>query len=91
VAVAQGETGLAAARMTYAGCVFEAYGYSNRGYHIFLAGGLRRGPRDSEREEQDLVTQVFPISEVERMIRSGEIKDSTTIAALGLLRLKGLV
>jgi len=95
MAVAQGElreeTGLAAARMTYAGHLFEAYGYSNQGYHIFLATGLRRGAGSLEREEQDLVTQVFPISEVERMIRNGEIKDSTTIAALSLLRLKGLL
>jgi hypothetical protein len=28
---------------------------------------------------------------VERMIRGGEIKEATTIAALGLLRLKGLL
>jgi NAD(P)-dependent dehydrogenase (short-subunit alcohol dehydrogenase family) len=41
-------------------------------------------------EEQDLVTQDFALSEVERMIRDGEIKDATTVAALGLLRLKGL-
>jgi ADP-ribose pyrophosphatase len=85
------ETGLAAARMTYAGHLFEAYGYANQGYHIFVATGLRRGEDDREREEQDLLTQEFPLSEVERMIREGEIKDSTTVAALGLLRLKGLL
>jgi len=85
------ETGLDAARMTYAGHLFEAYGYSNQGYHIFLATDLRRDGADLEREEQDLVTRVFPMSEVERMMRDGEIKDGTTIAALGLLRLKGLL
>jgi ADP-ribose pyrophosphatase len=42
-------------------------------------------------EEQDLVTQVFPLHEVERMIRDGEIKDATTVAAFGLLRLKSLL
>ena len=31
------------------------------------------------------------LAEVERMIREGEIKDATTVAALGLLRLKGLL
>jgi len=36
------------------------------------------------------VTQDFAQSEVERMIRDGEIKDATTVA-LGLLRLKGLL
>jgi hypothetical protein len=38
-----------------------------------------------------LVTQQFPLSEVERMIRESEIKDGTTVATLGLLRLKGLL
>ena len=36
------ETGLDAAKMTYVGHLFEACGYSNQGYHIFLATGLRR-------------------------------------------------
>src|SRR6516165_1247944 len=85
------ETGLVAARMTYAGHLFEAPGYATQGYHIFLATGLQRTEDDREREEQDLVTREFPLSEVERMIREGEIKDSTTVAALGLLRLKGLL
>jgi ADP-ribose pyrophosphatase len=42
-------------------------------------------------KEQDLVTRDFALSEVERMVRDGEIKDATTVAALGLLRLKGLL
>ena len=85
------ETGIDAAQMIYAGHLFEACGYSNQGFHIFLATGLRRGNADLEREEQDLVTREFTLSEVERMIRDGEIKDATTIAAFGLLRLKGLL
>ena len=58
---------------------------------IFLATGLRHGDADPDHEEQDLVTRDFALSEVERMIRDGEIKDGTTVAALGLLRLKGLL
>jgi ADP-ribose pyrophosphatase len=85
------ETGLDAAKMTYVGHLFEACGYSNQGYHIFLATGLRLGDADPEHEEQDLVTGEFTLSEVERMIRDGEIKDATTVAALGLLRLKDLL
>lgn len=34
------------------------------------------------------MTQDFALSEVERMIRDGEFKEATTVAALGLLRLK---
>jgi 8-oxo-dGTP pyrophosphatase MutT (NUDIX family) len=85
------ETGLDAAEMVHAGHLFEAYGYATQGYHVFLATGLRRGGADREREEQDLVTRVFALAEVERMIRDGEIRDATTVAALGLLRLKGLL
>jgi ADP-ribose pyrophosphatase len=85
------ETGLHAAQMTYVGHLFEACGYANQGYHIFLATGLRHGDLDREREEQDLVTQDFALLEVERMIRDGEIKDATTVAAFGLSRLKGLL
>jgi hypothetical protein len=33
----------------------------------------------------------FPLIEVEQMILDGTIKDATTIAALGLIRMKGLV
>jgi ADP-ribose pyrophosphatase len=63
----------------------------NQGFHIFRATGLRHGEAKRGHEEQDLVTQYFALSEVERMIRDGEIKDATTVAALGLLRLKGLL
>lgn len=77
--------------MIYAGHLFEAYGYSNQGYHVYLATGLRRDDADRDHEEQDLVTREFPLLEVERTIRDGEIKDATTVAAFGLLRLKGLV
>jgi ADP-ribose pyrophosphatase len=85
------ETGLEAALMTYIGHLFEACGYANQGFHIFLATGLKHGEANLGHEEQDLVTQDFALSEVERMIRDGEIKDAVTVAALGLLRLKGLL
>jgi ADP-ribose pyrophosphatase len=81
------ETGLIAARMAYAGHLFEAYGYSDQGYHIYVATGLQRGEVDLDHEEQDLVSRAFPLPEVERMIRDGEIKDATTVAVFGLLRL----
>jgi ADP-ribose pyrophosphatase len=85
------ETGLIAARMVHAGHLFEAYGYSNQGYHIYVATGLQRGEAVLDHEEQDLVSRAFPLPEVERMIRDGEIgeiKDGTTVAVFGLLRLR---
>ncbi len=48
------ETGLDAAHMTYIGHLFEACGYADQGYHIFLATGLRHGDAEREHEEQDL-------------------------------------
>lgn len=95
LAVARGEleeeTGLLASEMTYGGHLFQGYGYASQGYHIFLAKNLRRDRAKPELEEQDLVTSVFDASEVERMVLEGEIKDATTVAALGLLRLKKLL
>jgi ADP-ribose pyrophosphatase len=85
------ETGLEAARMVHAGELFESYGCSNQRFNVFLATGLRGGAASREPSEQDMVSRDFPLAEVERMIRDGKIKDGTTVAAFGLLRLKGLL
>ena len=85
------ETGLEAAEMVHGGRLFEAYGYATQAYDIFLATGLRRVAVVREHEEQDLVSGVFALAEVERMMRDGEIRDGLTVASLGLLRLKGLL
>jgi ADP-ribose pyrophosphatase len=85
------ETGLDATEVSHAGHLFQGYGYSTQGYHVYLAKGLRRIEVIREVEEQDLVTRPFKISEVEEMVRGGLIKDATTVAAMGLLRLKGLL
>jgi ADP-ribose pyrophosphatase len=86
----QEETGLLAERMTAAGHLLQAYGYATQGYHVFLARDLRPAARKLDHEEQGLITRCFSGSELTRMIRDGEIKDATTVAALGLLQLKGL-
>jgi ADP-ribose pyrophosphatase len=85
------ETGLDAAKMTYAGHLFQGYGYATQGYHIFLAQTLRRGELALDHEEQGLVTRLFSPTAVVSMIQAGEIKDATTVAALGLLRINGLL
>ncbi|MBF9232359.1 NUDIX hydrolase [Microvirga sp. BT350] len=85
------ETGLTARTMLHIGHLFECYGYSTQGYHIYLAQGLEAGDAAREREEQDMISRAFPIAEVDAMILEGAIKDAATVAALGLLRLKGLL
>ena len=85
------ETGLSAETMLHAGYLFECYGYSTQGFHIYLAQGLRVGEADREQSEQDLISRAFPLDEVLAMVLNGTIKDAATAAALGLLRLKGLL
>jgi ADP-ribose pyrophosphatase len=84
------ETGLTAETMRHMGHLFECYGYSEQGFHIYLAEGLRAGEASREPEERGMISRAFPVAEVMDMIFDGRIKDAATIAALGLLRFKGL-
>lgn len=83
------ETGLTAERMIHVGHLFESYGFATQGFDIYLAQGLIPGEPDREQSEQDMVSRAFSIEEVMAMIAQGTIKDAATVAALGLLRLKG--
>ena len=85
------ETGLAADEMMYVGQLFEAYRYSTQRCHIFLARGLHPLLTDLDPEEQGLISRGFATEAVIDMIVRGEIKDAATVAAFGLLRLKGLL
>lgn len=95
VEVARGElaeeTGLRAGRMEEAGRLYPLYGTVTQSFRIFLASELTPGEARPEHSEQDLVTMSVPLAEFERMIVDGSIKDAGTVAAFGLLRLKGLV
>lgn len=82
------ETGLTAKKLSLVGHLFQAYGYSTQGFHVFLATDLHEGEQQLDSEEEGLVSRAFAISEFENMILSGEIKDATTIAAYGLIKLK---
>lgn len=84
------ETGLEAAHISHAGHLFQAYGYATQGYHIFVARGLNKGFKASSHEEQDLVSRLFSADAVIGAIGEGRIKDATTVATLGFLRLQSL-
>ena len=86
----QEETGLLAGRMTYAGRLLPAYGYATQGFHVFLAEDLRLGRSSPECEEQGLISRLFAPGEFVAMITGGIIVDAATVAAFGLLKLKGL-
>ena len=85
------ETGLEAASMTHVGHLFLAYGYSTQGYDVFVARQLKQLDPRMDAEEHGLVARAFDLRTVEEMIATGLIKDATTVAAFGLLRLKCLL
>lgn len=85
------ETGIEADHLTHAGSLFLAYGFATPRSHVFLATGLHQGAAAPEHTEQDMIARAFDLAEVERMIRDGVIRDASTVAALGLLRLKGML
>lgn len=85
------ETGLISDSLQYVGHVFQAYGYSNQGFHVFLATSLTSSVQDLDAEEEGLITESFSLEEFESMIVSGHIKDATTISAYALVKMKNLL
>ncbi|MCT2586355.1 NUDIX hydrolase [Actinophytocola sp. S1-96] len=82
------ETGFTADRLERLGYLNCAQGFTGQGYHVFLATGLTPGPARREVEEQDMRQRWFPRTEVERMLRDGEITDDSTLAAYLLLTMR---
>ena len=85
------ETGLVAARMERVATLFQGAGYSNQKGHVFVAGGLAATAAAREATEQDMVARAFPLAEVEAMIGDGRIGCMVTVAAIGLLRIRGIL
>ncbi|MBL4927130.1 NUDIX domain-containing protein [Fuscibacter oryzae] len=85
------ETGLIAGTLRHIGHLFQAPGFSAQGFDVFLATDLTQGQTELEVTESDLIADAFPWPEVQRMIAAGEITDAATIAALGLLLVRGLL
>lgn len=83
------ETGLSAARLEECGRVYLAAGFCDQAYAVVLASALTRGAEAREATEEDLVARDFALPEIEAMLREGVIRDATTLAAFGLLRLQG--
>jgi ADP-ribose pyrophosphatase len=75
------ETGLAAAKMTFLGTLWVAYGFLRQKMHVFVATGLTEAGTDRDAEEHDLVLRTASIAEFEQMLLDGTIRDSCTVAA----------
>jgi ADP-ribose pyrophosphatase len=82
------ETGLKARSVSQIGHLYEAYGYSNQGFDVFLAENFTKTTQNLEASEAGMEVRKFSQAELERMIENGEVKDAPTIAAYGLLRIK---
>jgi 8-oxo-dGTP pyrophosphatase MutT (NUDIX family) len=80
------ETGIQAGIMTPLGYLFEAYGYSNQGFHVFLATDLTPGTSQLDAEEVGLVTHWFSETEVWQLLSDGRFKDAASVAALALFQ-----
>jgi hypothetical protein len=78
------ETGLVAARMTYLGWLWIAYGFARQKQHVFLASRLTESEREPDAEEHDLVVRSYAVEEFEEMMRKGAIRDNSTLSAWGL-------
>jgi 8-oxo-dGTP pyrophosphatase MutT (NUDIX family) len=85
------ETGLVAASMVSVGRLFPSYGFATHAFDLFLATGLSHLGARLEPEEEGLISKPFPVASMERMIIDGTIRDGVTVAAFGLLRLKGIL
>ena len=85
------ETGLVADTVAQVGRLYLAYGFCTQAYDVFVATGLTQGERALDAEELGLVSAFVPVTELEERIKAGEVVDASTVAAFGLLRLKGLI
>jgi 8-oxo-dGTP pyrophosphatase MutT (NUDIX family) len=85
------ETGLTAARLDRVAEIAPAPALIAQTGVLFLATGLTPGPQALEATEQDLVARPMPVAEALGLALDGGLRDSATIACLGLLRLKGLI
>lgn len=85
------ETGLRARKLTHLGHLFEAYGYSNQGFDVFLATELEQGEQALSVEEADLRVRYLSVADFTAAVLDGRIKDAPTLAAYALLGLRGVL
>jgi len=79
------ETGLRADTIISLGVLNCAHGITSQRGHFFLATGLVPGEPERELEEQDMRQEWMSRRDFEKMIRSGEITDDSTLAGYTLL------
>ncbi|MDP1719580.1 MAG: NUDIX hydrolase [Candidatus Nanopelagicaceae bacterium] len=81
----QEETGLIAGSFKVLGRLFEAYGFSNQGFTVFLATDLVQNKSNPEVSEMGMVCRRFELEEIWDLIDRGLMRDAPSIAALALV------
>lgn len=79
------ETGLVAESFKVLGKLFEAYGFSNQGFTVFLASDLTQGRSNLEVSEMGMVCRRFELEEMWSLIENGLMRDAPSIAAISLM------
>lgn len=85
------ETGFEAQKMEHLGFFYEAPGYCNQGFHIYLATNLLQRENKLDVTEVGLERISMTKQEFEQGVLSGEITDAPTISAYGLLQMKKMI
>jgi 8-oxo-dGTP pyrophosphatase MutT (NUDIX family) len=85
------EAGLRAGRLEHLGRLWHAYGFSQQGFDAYLATDLAAGETRREPTEQTMESRTVGVDELEGMILSGELRDAPSVAAWGLVRMRGLI
>ena len=85
------ETGLIAAKLTHAGALLLGPGFCDQAGDVFVATGLTQAAPAREATEQGMICRSFTLAEVEAMLLAGAIRDTISVAALGLVRLKRML
>lgn len=82
------ETGHVADSLVQLGRLHTAYGFCAQSYDVYLATGLTAGEVGREVTEQDMIHEWRADADVREMIRSGELRDAHSLAALALFDLR---
>ena len=78
------ETGLTAKSLKVLGRLYEAYGFSNQGFTVFLATELTQGESSPEISEMGMKCRRFELDEIWSLVQDGRLKDAPSLAALAL-------
>jgi len=81
------ETGYSAGNWRRLGSILTTPGFTDEVIHVYLATELEMAEGASPDEDEFLEAVQLPLGEVEELIRSGQIVDAKTMAAILLWRL----